>query len=366
MAKLTFSESLNRKVRAGGWSDQKVSTFSEVHRAIDERQWSDAADLARYFVEEAEVCWKLYRQWTGALESYLLDHGVSNEDLDSLRSHLADVTRLPDGSAFVPEVEWESLHGLTAQVVQACEKADGESAHHLMDQARETWRRTHDRDVDRIYGYTSEVSTRLGEDAILDMWQTILGPWFESRYQMFDIDTFKWDESLDVLMYVTFEAMRGHLVGPERTGDIGFEEFDDRYVLSFDPCGSGGRTVQGDEIEGTGPRMEAPYNWKVSEEPHDWNHFTPGVCLYCAHCIVLTEQMPMDRFGYPVRVIDPPVYTEGNVERQQCRWTMYKDPTLVPEEVYERAGRTKPKSFGSAANGGEQVFIGTIQVPVKE
>jgi hypothetical protein len=28
---------------------------------------------------------------------------------------------------------------------------------------------------------------------------------------------------------------------------------------------------------------------------------------------------------------------------------MYKDPTAVPDEVYERCGRTKPSEFGSAA-----------------
>ena len=79
-------------------------------------------------------------------------------------------------------------------------------------------------------------------------------------------------------------------------------------MLRFDPCGSGGRTVRGDEIEGTPPRMEAPYNWSVSQEEHSWNHDQKGVCHYCAHCIVLMEEMPIDRFGYPVRVIDPPIY----------------------------------------------------------
>lgn len=366
MSAITFSDVLGRRIRAGDWLDQKVSTFREVNRAIDEGRWSDASELANYFVDEARVCWNLYRQWTVELESYLRENGIADHDLHALRARTAEVTRLPDGSMFEPEKEWAHFHELIAQVVDACGNEDVVDARERMDLARETWRRTHDRDVDTIYAYTSEVSTRLGEDAILDMWQRILEPWFSSRYDRFDVDKHEWAESLDVLMYVTFEAMRGHLVGPERTGDIGFEEFDDRFVVSFDPCGSGGRTVQGDEIEGTGPRMEAPYDWKVSEEPHDWNHFTPGVCLYCAHCIVLTEQMPMDRFGYPVRVVDPPIYTPGQTERQQCRWTMYKDPTAVPEEMYTRSGRTKPTEFGSAAHAGQKVFLGSIPFPGKE
>jgi hypothetical protein len=65
------------------------------------------------------------------------------------------------------------------------------------------------------------------------------------------------------------------------------------------------------------------------------------------------EHMPMDRFGYPVRVVDPPVYGKNDASGapMKCKWTMYKDPTSVPEEFYERSGRTKPAEFGSRAHG---------------
>jgi hypothetical protein len=179
-----------------------------------------------------------------------------------------------------------------------------------MDEAKEVWRQTHDRDVDHTYGLMAAVKTRLGEDHIRPMYDVVLLPLFAWRYEKFDIDKHPWDEALETLLYVAIEAMRGHLVGPERTGDMELVETEDRYILRFDPCGSGQRTVRGDWVEGTPPRMEAPYGWPVSEEPQDWNHGTPGVCLYCAHCIVLMELMPMDRFGYPVRVVDPPVYPD--------------------------------------------------------
>ncbi len=83
---------------------------------------------------------------------------------------------------------------------------------------------------------------RLGDDAIPRMYERVLLPLFAWRYEKFDIDKHPWDEGLETLMYVAFEAMRGHLVGPERTGDMYFEELEDRYVLRFDACGSGGRT----------------------------------------------------------------------------------------------------------------------------
>jgi len=79
----------------------------------------------------------------------------------------------------------------------------------------------------------------------------------------------------------------------------------------------------------------------------------------------------MDRFGYPVRVVEPPLYPvrdgvrvdDASDDRQRCSWTMYKDPTTVPEEIYERAGRTKPTVFGSATtasddDGRHTAFLG--------
>jgi hypothetical protein len=66
----------------------------------------------------------------------------------------------------------------------------------------------------------------------------------------------------------------------------------------------------------------------------------------------------MDRFGYPVRVIDPPVYPDTNRDpdaRQKCQWQMFKDPTKVPEEYYERVARKKPSVFGSQALGAPEL-----------
>jgi len=212
----------------------------------------------------------------------------------------------------------------------------------------------------------SLIKEQLGEPAIRDMYDRVLLPLFVWRYEKFDVDKHPWDESLEILMLVACEAMRGHLVGPERTGDMELIELEDRFVLRFDPCGSGGRTLRGDPIEGTGPRMQPPYDWTVTEEKHSWNHYTPGVCLYCTHCIILMEEMPMDRFGYPVRVIDPPLYDADRTavgEAPKCQWQMFKDPTQVPAEYYERVGRTKPTSFGSKAHGARELPVITAGLP---
>jgi hypothetical protein len=62
--------------------------------------------------------------------------------------------------------------------------------------------------------------------------------------------------------------------------------------------------------------------------------------------------MPIAAFGYPVRVVDPPLYpNDGDAV---CRWTVYRRPEAVPEAVYTRLGYCKPKPgeiLGSAGQG---------------
>lgn len=364
--KVAFSELLGRRVRMGSWEDQKVSTYRKIREAIEEGRWDEAAELGAYFVDEANVCFSLYRQWIGDLNGFLRDRGVGKEELDAVNAGIVAKLTLPDGRAWNPRQRWDEFLTQVQAFTAAAYREQRELALAKLEEMKETWRQTHDRDVDHTYGLMNEIAGRFGDVAIREMWDQVLLPLFVWRYEKFDIDKNPWDEGLEVLMLVACEAMRGHLVGPERTGDFELVETEDRFILRFDPCGSGGRTVRGDWIEGTPPRMEPPYGWSVSEEEHSWNHFTKGVCHYCTHCIVLMEEMSIDRFGYPVRVIDPPVYPDTDrdpARRQKCQWQMFKDPTQVPEEYYARVGRTKPERFGSKALGASDLPEQTAGLP---
>jgi hypothetical protein len=350
---IAFTELLGRRVRMGSWEDQKVSTYRKIRDALDEARWDEAAALAGYFIDEANVCFTLYRQWIGDLNAFLSDREVDPSVIKARNDQAVAVATLPDGSPWVPRRHWDRFLTEMQAVTAATYRERAEDAKNLMEGAKETWRQCHDRDVDHTYALMSLVKEQLGEPAVREMYDRVLLPLFVWRYEKFDIDKHPWDEALETLMLVACEAMRGHLVGPERTGDMELIETEDRFILRFDPCGSGQRTVRGDWIEGTPPRMEPPYNWTVTEEKHSWNHYTPGVCLYCTHCIILMEEMPIDRFGYPVRVIDPPTYPDTSRDpdvRQKCQWQMFKDPTQVPEEYYTRVGRVKPTAFGSKAH----------------
>lgn len=355
---------LGRRIRGGPWEEQGVATVRLVLAAVQGAEWEEAASLARYFVTEAEVCYRLYRQWTQDLREFLQQQGMAREDVVDAERQIDSLLSLPDGSAWDPAHVWDVFTTQVDVFVAATEQRHPGAAD-LAEAFVEAWRCCHDRDVDHISGLMNQVVLRFGEAAIGPMYDHILLPWFNARYSQFDVDQHPWFEALTVNMMVAFEAMRGHLCGPGRRGDIEFEETADRYVIRFDPCGSGGRTTRGDEIEGTPPRMEAPYEWPETKEPEPWNHYEPGVCTYCAHCVVLTEIMPIDAFGYPVRAVDPPRYGVAGPDGgpAKCAWTMFKDPLQVPEEYYSRVGRTKHAEIGSKAVGGVPRACGDAPAP---
>ncbi len=365
--RIEFSEMLGRRVRIGDWQDQTIGTYVKIGEAIREGDWDHAADLADYFVDEANVCFTLYRQWVNDLRGFLADNGMDAEELAAVDADVQSKLTTPEGNPWNAHRHWDSFRTHQRNLLKHIYRAETDEALETLDVMKDVWRQTHDRDVDHTYGLMSAIQDNHGAQGIADMYERVLLPLFSWRYQKFDIDSHPWDEALETLLTVSCEAMRGHLVGPERTGDMELIEEEDRWVIRFDPCGSGQRIIRGDWEEDTPARVEPPYNWAVSEEPASWNHYTKGICLYCAHCIVLNEEMPMDRFGYPTRVIDPPVYPDTDRDpavRQKCQWTMYKDPTTVPEEAYERVGRKKPSVFGSSHfDAGELPDAGALGLP---
>jgi hypothetical protein len=213
-----------------------------------------------------------------------------------------------------------------------------------LDELRESWRQLHDRGADRIAGLLAFVAKTLGEPAIEDCFRFVLEPFVQERYMPFDIRVQPYEETLFRNLYLTFEAMRGHLAGPARRGDMEVIELDDRWQINWQ-CGSGGRSMFGDVVEGTGSRVEEPYDFGVTKEEYPWAWNKKGVCYYCAHCMFACSLLPAERWGHPVRVIEPPTYPEAASGQgvATCKWTIFKSIDAIPEEAYEVMGREKPK-----------------------
>ncbi len=47
-------------------------------------------------------------------------------------------------------------------------------------------------------------------------------------------------------------------------------------------------------------------------------------------------------------MVEPPTWPDAR-SGGKCTWYVYKDPRLVPEEIYARVGMKKPREIGSSA-----------------
>ena len=134
------------------------------------------------------------------------------------------------------------------------------------------------------------------------------------------------------------EMMRSHYLPPG--GRIWAEEEEDRYVLNFDPCNSGGRMMRSGM---TGP----PWSFGVTQKPHRWTWNRAGVPYYCAHCVLGRGIMAVEARGFPVRVHEPPghpFHPDADHPNHPCRMLFYKRPELIPQEYWEAMGEKKDPS----------------------
>ncbi len=345
---LHYSETLGRRVRSDAtWSDAAVSTYTKAQEAIKGGHWARAAEYVDFFVDEAAVIFGVFRGLIPDAISFLEQRGVARSQLLEVNRRLLDLIRLPDGRPFVARSRWAEFQAEVRECTLACGRGDADGALAHLAELKETWRQIQDRDVDHLYGLLNEAVVYWGEPVVGEFWDAIIGPLFASRYEKFDIARNSWEDSLWTNVYLAFEAMRGHLVGPDRDGNMEFSEDAERYTWRFDPCGSGGRSMRGDAIEGSPPRMESPFDYGVTKKEYDFAWNKVGVCYYCVNCCVVMQLMPIDKFGYPVRVVEPPTYPDDR--EAKCTWHVYKDPAMVPERYYKDVGRTKPPSIGRSS-----------------
>ena len=111
----------------------------------------------------------------------------------------------------------------------------------------------------------------------------------------------------------------------------------------FDPCGSGGRALRGDIVEGTPSRLEPPYEFAYIEGAYDWTDGKSGMCVYCNHCQLLYEQWPMDRAGIPSSWWIPRRIrrVSGMTTLRDAGTRSTRAPEAVPDEVYARCGKKR-------------------------
>lgn len=355
MTHLEWSEEIGKRVRSGDWPDQAVSTLDKIEEELRAAgddfglaagRRENAAQLVDYFMEEAKVVYVIYKVWTDGFGDWLRRQGVTEPELGAELRRLKALLAYPDGTPLDMAARWESLGDRAGRLVNGIRSYDMTvaTATRELGEVHLQWRQLHDRSADLMAGLLAFVAKRFGEAALEPCYRHVLEPYLQERYMPFDIREHPYEETISRNLYISLEAMRAHLVGPERRGDMELIEEEDRWILRFDPCGSGGRMLRGDPLERTGSRVLAPYEFGVTTEARPWTWNETGVCYYCAHCNLALSTLPAERWGHPVRTVDPPLWRgpDHPDTRRKCQWSIWKSLEAIPEREYERIGRTKP------------------------
>jgi hypothetical protein len=325
---------------------QTESTYALARRAIAAGDATEGVRRIRQLLDEATEGRELFPLFIERARRFLLDRGVTPAVVSDEERRILSLlgagreARAPGTDALDMPREWAAVREVAARAERACLAGDGTAASALVEDLRSMWMAVHDRFCDITCALFSLAAERLGESVVGAMWDDAIGDMYPTR-DAYDRARRPWAESVTLLLADAAASLRGHLSGPRRTGEVSLREEEDRWVFRFDPCGSGGRTLRADANGDGTARVGPPFGFRVTTEPHDWAWQTKGVCLYCVHCCQLQERASIARLGYPVRVVEPPVW--GTAEpRGHCTWSVYKDPGLVPAEAYRRVGCASP------------------------
>jgi hypothetical protein len=340
---LRFDASLGQRTRVGTWEELAVGTYQAIRDAVASQQWAAAADLIGVTIDEASELRDIFAAWPGEIIDWINDHDADPTELARSQDRLAEVLHAEYGKQYDIDVEWAAYVELTESAADACRGRDAEEVLNAVERARLRWQRAHDYGVDELYGLLDCAVRMCGEDALGDVWNHLMRDWYDDHARRLDIRTQPWAEAAEELMTAIVHGFHGHLSGTDRLGGMTYLEDGDRVGFRFDPCGSGGRTLRDDTTDGK-PRPAVPFALAVTERPHDWSWNKTGVQAYCVHCCLLNMVVPIDRLGYPTRVVEPPTWPDAR-SAGTCTWWVYKDPALIPDEVYARVGRSRPDSL---------------------
>lgn len=225
---------------------------------------------------------------------------------------------------FIRSEDLEDLAVATVtRIEEAIDAGRGDEAKALVDYFRQEMMIVHDIYAEYVQGMLAHIAETYGEDAVEQAFRGSLGKWFKERYDAYN------KLNLEEKLQLTAEGMRCHLDGPGRKGDFTVIEEPERFVFKWDPCGSGGVLRRNAEKEGK--------PLAVAQEAHDWTWGKKGVCLYCSHCSLVNEILPIEHYGYPNRITEYP-----EKPGDPCTWYIYKNPDDIPEHFYTRIGKTKP------------------------
>jgi hypothetical protein len=203
-------------------------------------------------------------------------------------------------------------------VLEAIDKNDKGKAKELATRMYKEFNHLHDGYMIWVTGLLSYIYRKYGIDAVEEA---------EREAHTIEAKTvFKPSKKTDFRSRVEGIAggLRGHLQ------PITIEEDDEKVTLAMKPCGGGERIIQ---MGGYDPEV----GLARVKEPHPITWGMKDFPIYCVHSPVM-EMLAIENTGDfgPVHFVSDPM------NMKSCHFALYKDPTDIPEEFYERIGKKKP------------------------
>ena len=234
---------------------------------------------------------------------------------------------------------WTQLGRSSYILLQEAIKAkDNETALELAKYVMIEGKNLHDGYCDWIYADMDFVARTYGEEEIPKMLRQVFKTMTKSSYKH------RPGTTLEDTIRLGAEFMRAHRSGPGEAGNISVTEDEEKYTITVDPCGSGGRMRRTGEVDGLPPRTDPPFNLGRTSKPYPWSWSKSGVPYYCVHCCIWDEQLTTELLGYPLRITEYP-----DDPYKPCVSYYYKIPELIPEYYFTRIGKVKdPTKFNTS------------------
>ncbi|MGH2728714.1 MAG: hypothetical protein ACRDKS_17220 [Actinomycetota bacterium] len=202
-------------------------------------------------------------------------------------------------------------------IEEAIDAGDAAAAKKLLRSMVGDWQRNKDYSINWITSLLSFIGRRLGEDAVEEALRD-----FGKRYLR--------ERRAGYAAVTSGKRLEGLVRAMKANGaDVELNEDEDKYIASF-RCGSGGKLID----EGA---YGAPRDYLTLNGPSPVTFGRETLPVYCAHCSINNEIEPIEQTGVPVTIEFPP-----KRPGEPCVHHVYKDPSLIPAEIYRRVGKEPP------------------------
>ncbi len=319
------SEAIGRELRLDDISSIGVSSQTLAEEAILARRDEEAVTIINYFLREMQIMHSILTTWIRDIIRYIMEKSGALPGMEVA------------GASAITRVLEKAELGLAPRdrCLEALKAGDKQAAINWLDKMRLEFKNPHELLVAWIQDLLTYCAETWGEEAVLEtILHTHQSIWGD-RYATWDQMT-PWEK-----VALTVEGMRGgHFSGARRRGDVDVREEADRFVISFDPCGSGGVLRRGDPETGRGPYPISEHG--MNKEAHLWTWQKTGIHWYCSHCAIAMEWLPGRKRGHPLRPLD-----HNPDHHAPCVWYIYKDEKQTRDYHYPRTGLIKPEEISS-------------------